>query len=129
VYSPRHEQRNLVRRTLMRVESTVRPVVWRLPDRAQTAILSGFVPLYMLYQLGRRVRRGRDQVLYGFREAMHAARDRFSPRFIHRHSDEEVKGWFANAGYAELICASERERPSFVPEAFTVCTGVEGVRR
>jgi hypothetical protein len=59
---------------------------------------------------------------------MHAARDRFTPRFAHRHSECEVIKWFSEAKYSELQCVSERKRPDFVPLPLVTATAVDGVR-
>lgn len=128
VYSPHDESRNLIRRVLMAAENVIRPVTSRLPDTLQTAALAPLVPLYIGYQAARSLRRSQAQVRYGWREAMHAARDRFAPRYIHRHSDEEVMGWFREAGFRDLSCTSQKPRPEYLPVAFTACTGVDGVR-
>lgn len=127
VYSPQNERRNAVRRLIMAMERVIRPVVWRLSDKAQTAALLPLVPLYMAFQR-LRASANEGQVRYGWREALHAARDRFTPRFIHRHTDDEVCSWFAEAGYERLHRASESERPSWVPIAFTASTCVDGER-
>jgi hypothetical protein len=82
--------------------------------------------LYIVHQNLIVARREPGAVKYGYREAVHAARDRFTPRFVHRHSDEEVCGWFHEAGYEELQCASRRGRPDYVPIAFTAAAGVDG---
>ena len=130
VYSQWDESRSAVRKVLMTLENVTRPWISRLPDRAQTAALTPFVPLYMGYQALRRLTSSNDaQVLYGPREAMHAARDRFAPRYIHRHSEDEMRAWFRGANYDGLVAGSERPHPDFVPEAFWACTGVEGQRR
>lgn len=126
VYSMHDESRNLGRRALMAVENVYRPVCWRLHGKAQTAALLPLVPLYMLKQFLFHPATGGTR--YGWREALHAARDRFTPRYIHRHPNEEVVEWFNNAGYEEPHCLSDREAPPFVPIAFTACTGVDGVR-
>jgi uncharacterized protein YbaR (Trm112 family)/SAM-dependent methyltransferase len=128
VYSPYDEQRTLIRRGLMAMERAIRPLVWRLPERAQSVALAPLVPLYMLYQRLRARRNPAGAVQYGFREAMHAARDRFTPRYIHRHTEEEVCSWFREAGYHELTCGSELPHHDDVPVAFTACTGVSGIR-
>jgi uncharacterized protein YbaR (Trm112 family)/2-polyprenyl-3-methyl-5-hydroxy-6-metoxy-1,4-benzoquinol methylase len=129
VYSHYDEQRTIGRRVLMFIERLVRPVLWRLPETVQGIFLLPFIPLYLLHQ-NLYVKRGGDgYTAYGWREAMHAARDRFTPRFVHRHSEDEVCGWFGAAGYEALARMSERERPDFVPVAFAACTAVEGVRR
>jgi uncharacterized protein YbaR (Trm112 family)/SAM-dependent methyltransferase len=129
VYSHYDEQRTLTRRGLMTLERLVRPVVWRLPERAQAVALTPLVPLYMVYQWMRSARHPDGAVRYGFREAMHAARDRFTPRYIHRHSEEELCEWFREAGYDGLRKGSDLDRPDFVPLAFTASTGVSGQRR
>jgi uncharacterized protein YbaR (Trm112 family)/SAM-dependent methyltransferase len=128
VYSPHDESRNLIRRVLMTAENVIRPVTSRLPDTLQTMALAPLVPLYVGYQAARSLRRSQAQVRYGWREAMHAARDRFAPRYIHRHSDEELMGWFREAGYRDLTTTSGKPRPEYVPVAFTACAGVDGVR-
>ncbi len=127
VYSPYDENRTLIRRALMAAENVVRPVVWRLPEGVQGVVLSPLVPLYIAHQWLRK-QRGRAVVNYGIREAMHAARDRFTPRYVGRHTDDEVAGWFQEAGYADLTFNSRPPRPDYVPLAMTTCTGVNGKR-
>lgn len=129
VYSPWDEARTPVRRLLMGLEKLTRPVIWRLPGPLQTAAILPLVPLYMGFQALRKLRGGAEgQAFYGFGDALHAARDRFTPRFIHRHTDEELAGWFREAGYEDLEITSRRPKPDFVPEAFTACAGVSGIR-
>jgi hypothetical protein len=111
----------------MAMENVVRPIAWRLPDGVQTALLLPFVPLYMAHQWWQS-RNTPGAIRYGFREALHAARDRFSPRYVHRHSEDEVAGWFRAAGYDHLVCGSQLVRPAFVTENVTACTGIEGTR-
>jgi hypothetical protein len=76
-----------------------------------------------------RKQRGRAVVNYGFHEAMHAARDRFTPRYVGRHTDEEVAAWFHKAGYGDLTFNSQMPRPDYVPLAMTACAGVNGRRQ
>jgi SAM-dependent methyltransferase/uncharacterized protein YbaR (Trm112 family) len=128
VYSPYDEQRTLIRRTLMAMENVIRPIVWRLPEGVQGVVLSPLVPLYIAHQWLRK-QRGRAVVNYGFHEAMHAARDRFTPRYVGRHTDEEVAAWFHKAGYGDLTFNSQMPRPDYVPLAMTACTGVNGRRQ
>ncbi|HKD38420.1 MAG TPA: methyltransferase domain-containing protein [Pirellulales bacterium] len=128
VYSPFDESRTFKRRALMAMEGILRPMIWRLPDRMQNVALAPLVPLYIAHQWMRSLRHPEGAVRYGVREALHAARDRFTPRYIHRHTEEEVCEWFRSAGYGALAPGSELDRPSFVPEAFTASTGVSGIR-
>jgi uncharacterized protein YbaR (Trm112 family) len=128
VYSPHDESRTWVRRGLMAMERVLRPVIWRLPERAQSVALAPLVPLYMVYQWFRAMRHPQGAVRYGVREAMHAARDRFTPRYIHRHTEDELCEWFRDAGYGQLSRGSQLSRPDFVPIPFTASTGVSGLR-
>lgn len=128
VYSPLNERRNLLRRTLMATERITRPVLSRLPTRIQQVALLPFVPLYLAHQNLWVQPQGRQYARYGLREAMHAARDRLTPRYVHRHSEAEVKGWFEEAGFRQIRALSERARPPAVPIATSMNTGVEGVR-
>jgi SAM-dependent methyltransferase/uncharacterized protein YbaR (Trm112 family) len=127
VYSPNNESRTPVRRALMKIETVVRPVVTRLPDWAQAVALAPTVPVYMGHQLVQSLR-GEGQLRYGLREAMHAARDRLTPRFAHRHSEDELAGWFEAAGYEDLHRASGMARPSWLPIGFVANAAVSGRR-
>jgi uncharacterized protein YbaR (Trm112 family)/SAM-dependent methyltransferase len=128
VYSHYDEERTLVRRILMGMERIIRPVVWPLPDGLQTVALAPLVPLYMFYQNVVRRYSDKRNIKYGWREAIHAARDRFTPRYVHRHSEEEVSGWFREAGYDDLQSVSKRPAPDFVPLPLVTATGIDGVR-
>ena len=128
VYSPFDESRTLKRRALMAMEGALRPIIWRLPDKLQNVALAPLVPLYVAHQWLRAWRHPNGAVRYGVREALHAARDRFTPRYIHRHTEEEMRRWFEAAGFEQLSCGSQLERPDYVPIAFTASTGVSGIR-
>lgn len=128
VYNPFSEQRTLIRRAIMLMETVIRPLCWRVPESLQTVMLLPIIPLYLVHQ-NLYMRRGSSgYIKYGWREAMHAARDRFTPRYAHRHTEEEVCSWFREAGYTELRCANERDRPDFVPVGLSLATAVDGVR-
>jgi uncharacterized protein YbaR (Trm112 family)/SAM-dependent methyltransferase len=122
------EDRTWQHRILMKMERIIRPLVWRLPDSLQTVALAPIVPLYLAYENGYMRNRDKKYIKYGWREAMHAARDRFTPRYAHRHTEEEVCGWFREAGYPGPQCASKRKQPDFVPIWFVRATAVDGVR-
>ena len=129
VYSPRDEQRSLLRRSLMMLENMIRPALWRMPERLQTIALAPVVPAYMGMQWLRSVRSDGSVVAYGFREALHAAHDRFTPPFVHRHTEDEVSDWFRSAGFDDLTYTSQREKPDYVPLSLVACTGVGGTHR
>jgi SAM-dependent methyltransferase/uncharacterized protein YbaR (Trm112 family) len=127
VYSPVNENRTLLRRTLMKVEKLARPVITRLPEKAQTVALLPTLPVYMAWQVMQTLR-GEADVRYGFREALHAARDRLTPRFAHRHTEDEVAGWFSSNGFFVANRGSERTRPEWLPVGFLANTAITGVR-
>jgi uncharacterized protein YbaR (Trm112 family)/SAM-dependent methyltransferase len=130
VYSPSNEQRTIIRRTIMFMERLIRPLCWRMPERLQSLTLLPLIPLYLLHQNLFVRRRGHGFVKYGWREAMHAARDRFTPRYIHRHTEQEVCGWFREAEYTEIRSGSERKLPnSSSLSSFVHNTAVDGIRR
>lgn len=127
VYSHLNEQRTLKRRVIMVLERLVRPWCSRLPGWMQTIVLQPFVPLYIFHQ--NTVYSGKKGMArYSYREALHAARDRFTPRYIHRHSEEEVMGWFAQNGFERIQPLSARNFSESMPVGFYMNTGVEGFK-
>jgi len=131
VYSRDQEQATLLRRVLMAIESGVRPVLSRLPGFWQTLVLAPTLPVYMLYQnVYRRTQLGAHVTArYGWNEALHAARDRLTPPFAHRHTYEEVIEWFQVEMYQGLELLRDERPPEGVPDTFPLNVGVRGVRR
>ena len=131
LYSHEHEQVTPLRRVLMSIEGLVRPVLSRLPKVGQTVALLPTLPFYILYQ-NFHVRRkyGAEHTAhYGWNEALHAARDRLTPPFAHRHTYEEVAEWFASAEYAHLEMLRDEQPPESVPESYRQNVGIRGFRR
>jgi len=128
VYSPFDEQRTLKRRLLMLLENIIRPFCWRLPASLQAVALLPIIPLYLIHQNLYVLRRSSGYIRYGWREAVHAARDRFTPRYVHRHTNDQVCAWFKEAGYDTLRRASDHPHPDFIPISFVAATAVDGVR-
>jgi SAM-dependent methyltransferase/uncharacterized protein YbaR (Trm112 family) len=91
-----------VRRLAYGIESAVRPVIARLPGFAATVLLLPLVPVYQIASVAGR-RSGTHGTVYTATQALHAARDRFSPLFAHRHRFEEVAEWFRNLGYTAIV--------------------------
>lgn len=127
VYSHVNEQRTLKRKVIMVLERLIRPWCSRLPGFLQTLVLQPIVPLYIFHQ--NTVYSGRKGMArYSYREALHAARDRFTPRYIHRHSEEEVMGWFDQNGFGKVRPLSSRNFSESMPVGFYKNTGVEGFK-
>jgi SAM-dependent methyltransferase len=131
LYSHEHEQVTSLRRMLMNIERLVRPMLSQLPKAAQTAALLPSVPLYILYQnLYVRKKYGEEHTAkYGWNEALHAARDRLTPPFAHRHTYEEVAEWFESEKYSHLEMLRDEEQPESVPEGYRQNVGIRGFRR
>jgi SAM-dependent methyltransferase/uncharacterized protein YbaR (Trm112 family) len=88
---------SLPRRLAFAVETVARPLIARLPPPIATAALLPLVPLYQAASLlGKRS--GTHGSTYSATQAIHAARDRFTPLFAHRHRFEEVANWYREIG-------------------------------
>jgi SAM-dependent methyltransferase/uncharacterized protein YbaR (Trm112 family) len=129
VYSFLNEQRTLKRRVIMLMERLIRPWCAVLPGWMQTIVLTPIAPLYIFHQNTINTDSKTGMAKYRWREAMHAARDRFTPKFIHRHSEEEVAKWFSESGYKNIRPLSAKKMPDFVPVGFYKNTGVEGFKQ
>jgi hypothetical protein len=112
----------------MLIERTFRPLISRLPAPAQSVALAPAVLPYIVYQnLIRRRQLGRETTTaYGWSEAMHAARDRLTPRFASRHRYDEVVGWFKSGSYVNLELLRDEPLPPGFPDSLRRCVGVRG---
>lgn len=127
VFSQFDERRTRLRRALYRAEAILRPVYSRLPGPAQSLALAPWAPLYIAHQ--RLAGRHNPHVArYSWRDAMHAAHDRWALRYAQRHTEDQVRGWFTAAGYGDLRSIGDGPRPDYVPEALVACIGIEGTR-
>jgi uncharacterized protein YbaR (Trm112 family) len=130
VYSNEQEQSTVLRRALMVTERAVRPVLSKLSPFTQTVCLVPVLPLYILYQnLYRRHQLGKQfAATYGWKEALHAARDRLTPPFAYRHTYAEVAGWFKSNLYQDLELLRDESLPDGVPDTYALNVGVRGFR-
>ena len=130
VYSHEQEKATILRRILMMLETTVRPLVSRMPSALQTAMLVPALPFYMLYQnLYARRRIGTQYAArYGWNEALHAARDRLTPPFAFRHTYDEVMDWYRAHRFTEITQLRDEPLPVGVPTSYPLNVGVRGRR-
>jgi hypothetical protein len=114
----------------MAAEGLSRPVLSRLPTPLQTAILLPTTPFYILYQnfYRRRNLGAQYTAKYSWNEALHAARDRFTPPFAHRHTYEEVAEWFRTEQYGQLELLRDEPKPTGVSDAYPRNVGIRGFR-
>ena len=99
-----------------------------MPEKLQTVALLPFIPLYIIFQNHIREKDGKGLTKYSWREAEHAARDKFTPRFAHRHTPEEVSNWYTKNGYDKIRFLSDRPKEKWVPDGLIECIGVEGFK-
>ena len=125
VYGPGSIAASPLRVAAFAAEAVVRPVLSRVPTPIATAVLSPIAAGYIAYN---RLRRWRDNQVqpYTFYRALHAARDRFTPRFAYRQSTAEVMRWFDEAGCCEIEPVDWRNIPSADQDDYRRNTGVRG---
>lgn len=124
VYGPKSTDDNVLRRTLFVAEKAVRGV---LSGRDSGLLANTLLwPLAGAYVVFNHARRLSDPTIqpYNFRRALHAARDRFTPEFAHRHSDQEVVKWFRDAGFTDPEVVDWRTMPSADHADYRRNTGV-----
>jgi ubiquinone/menaquinone biosynthesis C-methylase UbiE/uncharacterized protein YbaR (Trm112 family) len=126
VYGPKSINDNALRRGLFIAEKAVRRMLsGRDSGTFANLILWPFAGAYVLFNQGRRLR-DRTVQPYNFRRALHAARDRFTPEFAHRHSDTEVIEWFKSAGFVDLEVVDWKSMPIADHDDYRRNTGVRG---
>ena len=91
---------SLPRRLAFALEEKTRPMIARLPPKVATAVLWPLVPMYQVASL-LGLRAGTHGATYSAQQAIHAARDRFTPLYAHRHEFDEVAGWYEEIGLQE----------------------------
>lgn len=117
-----------LRVALYGLEAATRPLISRAPDSLLSkAFLSAMAVGYIAFNRGRRLMNAEIQPLT-FRRAVHAARDRFTPRYAHRHSAEEICGWFRNNGLEGITVLDWRDMPAADQDDFRRNVGVRAAR-
>jgi SAM-dependent methyltransferase/uncharacterized protein YbaR (Trm112 family) len=127
VYGPKSINDNLFRRLVYSAEVMMRFLLNRSPAWLSTVALAPFALSYMAFNRIRRLRNPRIQP-YNYTRALHAARDRFTPEFAHRHDAEEVCQWFRTAGYEDVEVVDWRSMPSADHDDYRRNTGIRGRR-
>jgi len=128
VYGPKSINDNLFRRTAYAAEVMMRFILNRCPPWLSKASLAPFALSYLVFNQLRHLRNSRIQ-RYNYTRALHAARDRFTPLFAHRHDSTEVCEWFREAGFVDIDIVDWRTMPSVDHDDYRRNTGVRGRRR
>jgi SAM-dependent methyltransferase len=109
-------------------EKHLRPFLSRAPAWVAAATLIpvafGYIFLNSFFRVSNPKLQG-----YNFRRALHAARDRFTPLFAHRHSYEEVEGWFKDFGYEDVEMLDWRLVPAVARALFRGAVAVRGRKK
>jgi SAM-dependent methyltransferase len=117
-----------LRIALFGLEAVTRPMVSRAPDSLAARVFLGAAALgYMAFNRLRRLFTPDTQPL-NFLRGLHAARDRFTPRFAHRHSRKEVESWFITSGFEAVQVINWQDMPASEQEDFRRNIGVRGLR-
>lgn len=129
VYGTKSIRDNWFRKAVYAIERTVRPLISEDSESmASNAFLKSMALGYLAYNKLRR-RKNRQVQSYTFSRAMHAARDRFTPKFAHRHETSEVAGWFQELGYDSIEVVDWHVMPSVEADDFRRNVGIRGRRK
>jgi SAM-dependent methyltransferase/uncharacterized protein YbaR (Trm112 family) len=127
VYGPGRARASLLRRAVFPIEQAVRPLLARLPAGLANIAL---YPLALGYWVLNRWQRvcGAHRQRYDLKRALHAARNRFTPAFVHIHGTDEVRRWFEDAGFSRLHVLTEEDVAPASRESVAQSVAIRGVR-
>jgi len=120
---------SLARATAFVLEDAARPFIARnLESAISKAALGALAYAYLLVN---GLHRAKDPTVekYDYRKALHAARDRFTPLYAHRHDYLEVAGWFHDLGFKDIGQVDWRTMPTANQDNYRRNTGVRGCKR
>ena len=128
LYGPGSVRATPLRAGLYGLEALTRPIVARAPGAPLAKAFLGTMALgYVTFNRLRRLRNPAIQKLT-FSRGVHAARDRFTPRFAHRHPAEEILKWYAEAGYESATVLDWRDMPPAERSDFSRNVGIRAIR-
>lgn len=126
LYGPESQKGSPLRRLAWTAEAAIRPWIGRNLDHP---LSNGFLRTAALgYLVVNRFHRARDGTVRGYtlQRALHAARDRFTPLFAHRHDYAEVSRWFGQAGFDDIEQVDWRTMPTANQDNYRRNTGIRG---
>lgn len=109
-------------------EVILRPLLSRTPTPITTSFLAPIALVYILFNAILRLNNPTIQP-YNFKRSLHAARDRFTPRFAFRHNYMEVKSWFKEFGFEKIQELDWHLVPPAVHALFRRSIGVRAQRK
>ena len=109
VYGTGSIKSSILRRVAYLAETITRPLLSRRPSSLLTRTFWLIALGYLAFNTYRHMRNPQIN-RYNLNRAVHAARDRFTPRYAHRHGYREVLRWFQEAGFEEMQMVRDRAR-------------------
>jgi SAM-dependent methyltransferase/uncharacterized protein YbaR (Trm112 family) len=131
VYGTGSIQETIFRRAVYGLERVFRPALSTSPNSLPAkAFLTAMGTGYVVFNGMRRMFNAPIQPLTLAR-GVHAARDRFTPKYAHRHEVDEVLVWFRHAGFGGMEIVDWKTMPPADHDDFRRNVGVRGrlVRR
>jgi SAM-dependent methyltransferase/uncharacterized protein YbaR (Trm112 family) len=126
VYGPGSISETVFRRLVYGLERIFRPALSANPESVPAkAFLTVMGAGYVLFNRLRRASNPAIQPLTLAR-GVHAARDRFTPRFAHRHPADEVTSWFSRAGFKNVEIVDWKSMPPADHDDYRRNVGVRG---
>ena len=127
VYGPGSITSSPLRRALYVSEIVLRRILSHQPPGVATVALSPIALAYMSFNAFRHAQTPEIQRL-SYARALHAARDRFTPRYAHRHGESEVTRWFEEAGFKDIDVVDWRSMPRADHDDYRRNVGVRAMR-
>lgn len=120
---------SVARRIAFHLESVTRPLIARNLSSPVSRVTLG--TLSYAYLAVNKLHRMKDPTVekYDYGKALHAARDRFTPLYAHRHDYPEVASWFRDLGYNDIVQVDWRTMPTANQDNYRRNTGVRGRRQ
>jgi ubiquinone/menaquinone biosynthesis C-methylase UbiE/uncharacterized protein YbaR (Trm112 family) len=126
VYGMGSIRETVFRRAVYGIERVFRPALAAAPNSgAAKAFLAAMGVGYLAFNGLRRTMNPAIQPLTLAR-GVHAARDRFTPQYAHRHEADEVAEWFRRAGFGETQIVDWKTMPAADHDDFRRNVGVRG---
>lgn len=120
---------SVARAVAFHLEATARPFIARnLKSPVSRAALGVLAYMYLLVNS---LHRAKDTTVekYDYGKALHAARDRFTPLYAHRHDFPEISRWFRDMGFNDIAQVDWRTMPTANQDNYRRNTGVRGRKR
>ena len=129
VYGSGSIKSSWLRRFAYQLERIIRPFLSKHSNSFLATVILSILSLgYIAFNKFRRLGSSHIQKLT-FKRAMHAARDRFTPRFAHRQDADEVMSWFQEEGFENLEEVDWKNMPDAEREDFFRNTGIRGYKK